>query len=61
MTRSIDFEIPDAQRPRFYNYILHNPTNAIRETCIFVVVVVVLFRFVVIIAKFILYKNYLLV
>lgn len=60
MTRSIDFEIPDAPRPRFYNYILHNPTNAIRETCIFVVVVV-LFRFVVIIAKFILYKNYLLV
>lgn len=60
MTRSIDFEIPDAQRPRFYNYILHNPTNAIRETCIFVVVVV-LFRIVVIIAKFILYKNYLLV
>lgn len=60
MTRSIDFEIPDAHRPRFYNYILHNPTNAIRETWIFVVVVV-LFRFVVIIAKFILYKNYLLV
>lgn len=60
MTRSIDFEIPDAHRPRFYNYILHNPTNAIRETSIFVVVVV-LFRFVVIIAKFILYKNYLLV